>query len=106
MMDCPGFLVLDYLIPNVYTLVPACKLHSSSVDLDCLVLSPPSTSASEMNIRSSLTSVSSPSCVLNTPHVAVQQVMNSDATLNSVIISETKSSKSHFHILCYLTGRH
>jgi hypothetical protein len=26
--------------------------------------------------------------------------------LNSVIISETKEVKSHFHILCYLKGRH
>jgi uncharacterized integral membrane protein len=26
--------------------------------------------------------------------------------LNSVIISETKEAKSHFHILCYLKGHH
>ena len=32
--------------------------------------------------------------------------MNSDATLNSVIISETKNTKSHFHIRCLLKGRH
>ena len=59
-----------------------------------------------MNIRSSFTSVSSPSCVLYTSHVAVQQVMNSDAALNSVIIPKIKSSKSHFHILCHLKGHH
>ena len=41
-----------------------------------------------------------------TPHVAVQQVMNTDATLNYVIIPETKSTKSHFPILCYLKGCH
>ena len=101
-MDCPGLLVSDCLVPTVYTLDPACKLDSSSVDSDCLVSSPPSTSASEMNI-SSLFSLS---CVQTTPNVAVQQVMNSDAALNSVIIPETKSSKSHFHISCYLRGRH
>jgi hypothetical protein len=28
------------------------------------------------------------------------------SSLNSVIISETKEVKSHFHILCYLKGRH
>ena len=32
--------------------------------------------------------------------------MNSDAALNSVIIPETKSSKSHFHISCHLKGHH
>jgi hypothetical protein len=44
------------------------------------------------------------SSVLIAPHVAVPQVMNSDAALNSVIISETKARKSHFHIDCYLKG--
>ena len=43
---------------------------------------------------------------IHTPHVAVQQVMNSDATLNSVIISETKNTESHFHIACLLKGHH
>ena len=38
------------------------------------------------------------------PHVAVPQVMNSDAALYSVTIPETCSSKSHFHISCYLEG--
>ena len=40
---------------------------------------------------------------------AVPQVMNSDAapfaSISSVIISETKHTKSHFHIDCYLSGR-
>ena len=31
--------------------------------------------------------------------------MNSDAVLSSVIIPETHSSKSHFHIPCYLEGQ-
>ena len=39
------------------------------------------------------------------PHVAVSQVMNSDAAIYSVTIPETRSSKSHFHISCYLEGR-
>ena len=43
---------------------------------------------------------------IHAPHVAVQQVMDSDAALNSLIIPETKSTKSHFHILCYLKGHH
>ena len=43
---------------------------------------------------------------IHAPHVAVQQVMNSDAALNSVIISETKNTKSHFHIMCLLKGCH
>jgi hypothetical protein len=38
------------------------------------------------------------------PHVAVPQVMNSDAALKSVTISETKARKNHFHIDCYLRG--
>ena len=36
--------------------------------------------------------------------VAVPQVMNSDAALNSIIIPETKEKASHFHISCYLKG--
>ena len=43
--------------------------------------------------------------VLIAPHVAVPQVMNSDATLYSVTIPETHNSKSHFHISCYLEGQ-
>ena len=95
-MDWARFLVSDFPVPHVYT-VPACKIDSSSVDTVCLP-PPPSTSACEMNIRSS--------SGIHAPHVAVQQVMNSDATLNSVIISETKNTKSHFHIACLLKGRH
>ena len=87
------FLVLDY---PVYT-NPACKLDSSYVvfDMDCLPSTPLSTSACEMNICSS--------CI-HAPNVAVQQVMNSDAALNFVIIPETKSTQSHFHITCLLKG--
>ena len=95
-MDWSRFLVSDCPVPHVDT-VPACKLDSSSVDTVCLPPSP-STSACEMNIRSS--------SGIHAPHVAVQQVMNSDAALNSVIISETKNTKSHFHIVCLLKGRH
>ena len=41
--------------------------------------------------------------VLIAPHVAVLQVMNSDAALYSVTIPETRSSKSHFcHRCCIL----
>ena len=78
-------------------MVPACKLDGSSVDTVYLP-PPPSTSACEMNIHSS--------SGIHAPHVAVQQVMNSDAALNSVIISETKNTKSHFHIACLLKGHH
>ena len=82
-------------------MVPACKLDSSSdVSMDCLSSTYLSTSASEMNICSSISLVS------HTPNVAVQQVMNSDAALNSVIIPETHTSQSHFHIACQLKGRH
>ena len=95
-MDWSRFLVSDCPVPHVYT-VPACKLDSSSVDTVCLP-PPPSTSACEMNIHSS--------SGIHAPHVAVQQVMNSDAALNSVIISETKNTKSHFHITCLLKGHH
>jgi hypothetical protein len=62
------------------TYISACKLDSSGVSS---VVSTPSTSASEMNIVNTVPS-----------------------SLNSVIISETKEVKSHFHILCYLKGRH
>jgi hypothetical protein len=58
----------------------ACKLDSSGVPF---VVSTPSTSASEMNIVNTVPSF-----------------------LNSVIISKTKEVKSHFHISCYLKGRH
>ena len=71
--------------------VSACMLDSSvSVCLD----STPSTSACEMNNVYNVSSAPFP--------VAVPQVMNSDATLNSVIIPETKEKASHFHISCYL----
>ena len=73
-MDRSHVLVSDFPVPHVYT-IPACKLDSSSVDTVCLP-SPPSTSACEMNICSS--------SGIHASHVAVQQVMNSDATLNSV----------------------
>jgi hypothetical protein len=62
------------------TYISACKLDSSGVSS---VVSTPSTSASEMNIVNTVPS-----------------------SLNSVIISETKEVKSHFHILCYLKGHH
>jgi hypothetical protein len=62
------------------TYISACKLDSSGVSS---VVPTPSTSASEMNIVNTVPSF-----------------------LNSVIISETKEVKSHFHILCYLKGRH
>ena len=99
-MDCLDFLVSDCLIPTV-NMVPACKLDSSSVVsvTDCLSSTPPSTSACEMNIRSI-------SSGIHAPNVVVQQVMNSDAALNSVIISKTKNTKSHFHITCLLKGHH
>jgi hypothetical protein len=60
--------------------ISACKLDSSSVSP---VVSTLSTSASEMN-----------------------NVNTVPSFLNSVIISETKELKSHFHISCYLKGRH
>ena len=99
-MDCLVSEVSDCPV----NMCPACKLDSSSVCSDCLVSNSPSTSASEMNIFSTYVPLSS--CVQTAPHVAVQQVMNSDAALNSVIIPKTKSSKSHFHISCHLKGRH
>jgi hypothetical protein len=74
--------------------VSACKLDSSSVSP---VMSTLSTSASEMN---------NVYTVPFAPVEAVQQVKSSDAALNSVIISETKHAKSHFHISCILKGRH
>jgi hypothetical protein len=61
-------------------IISACKLDSSSVPS---VVSTLSTSASKMN-----------------------NVNTVPLFLNSVIISETKEVKSHFHILCYLKGRH
>src|ERR1700761_6640949 len=64
--------------------------HLNGFDTHC-------TSSYKMNICST--------SVLNAPHVAAQQVMNSDAALYSVLIPETCSSKSHFHISCYLEGR-
>jgi hypothetical protein len=87
--------VLDLYLSHVS--LSACKLDSSDVvfDTDCLPSTPSSTSASEMNILSS---------VLSAPHVAVPQVMNSDAALKSVTISETKARKNHFHSDCYLRG--
>ena len=95
MMDCTDFFVLNCLVPTVL----ACEIDSSSDVLatDCLSLTPPSTSACEMNISSS---------GIHAPHVTVQQVMNSDAALNSVIVPETKSTRSHFHILYYWKGCH
>ena len=84
--DCP--------VPHVYN-HSACKLaFGSYADLDCLSSS--STSAFVMNIVNNHVST--------TPSVAVQQVMNTDAALNSVIIFETKSTKSHFHMFCFLKG--
>ena len=85
---------------------PVCKLGSSDTnfsDMESLVShfsmphpvsAPPSISSYKMNICSM--------SVLIAPHVAVPQVMNSDAALYSVTIPETRSSKSHFHISCYL----
>ena len=99
--------VSDSLVPNVDS--TACKLGDSDSDIsdsDSLVShfsmprpvsAPPYTSSYKMNICSM--------SVLNAPHVAVQQVMNSDAALYSVMIPKTCSSKSHFHISCYLKGR-
>ena len=100
--------VSDSLVPNVY-MNPVFKLGSSDTDfldmeslvshfsMPCLISAPPSTSSYKMNICST--------SVLIAPHVAVLQVMSSDAVLYSVIIPETSSSKSHFHISCYLKGR-
>ena len=60
-------------------------------------MTPLSTSACEMNNVNS---------VQIAPHFeAVPQVKFSDAALY-VTISKTKEVKSHFHILCYLKGRH
>ena len=61
------------------------------------ISAPPSTSLYKMNICSTRVQIA--------PHVAAQQVMNSDAVLYSVIIPKTCSSKSHFHISYYLEGR-
>ena len=87
-------MVSDYLVSQFSDSV--CKLDSSSV-ADCLTTTPLSTSACEMNNVNS---------VQIAPHsVAVPQVKFSDAALY-VTISETKEVKSHFHISCYLKGRH
>ena len=87
-------MVLDYLVSQFSDSV--CKLDSSSV-ADCLTTTPLSTSACEMNNVNS---------VQIAPYsIAVPQVKSSDAALY-VTISETKEVKSHFHILCYLKGRH
>ena len=99
--------VLDSLVPNVY-MNPVCKLGSSDTDFSDMaslvspflmphpVSAPPSTSSHKMNICST--------SVLIAPHVALPRVMNSDAALYSVTIPKTRSSKSHFHISCYLEG--
>src|SRR6201996_434336 len=99
--------VSDSLVPNVDS--TACKIGDSDLDISdtvslvshfsmpCPVSAPPYTSSYKMNICST--------SVMNAPHVAAQQVMNSDAALYSVIIPKTHSSKSHFHISCYLEGR-
>ena len=98
-MDCPSCVVNDSDVSDLSILldfsVSACKLDHRSVSLS--LGSTLSTSALEMNIVNSVSSA---------PHVAVQQVMNSNATLFSVIIPETKEVKSHFHISVYLKGRH
>jgi len=95
--------VSDSLVPNMY---PAWMSDVDFSDTDSLVScfecprpvsAPPSTSSYKMNICSTSVQIA--------PHVAAQQVMNSDAALYSVIIPETRSSKSHFHISCYLEGR-
>ena len=100
--------VSDSLVPNVY-MNPVCKLGSSEMDfsdmeslfshvsLPCPISAPSSTSSYKMNICSTSVSIA--------PHVAVLQVMNSDAALYFVTIPKTRSSKSHFHIFCYLEGR-
>ena len=99
--------VLDSPVPNVY-MNPVCKLGSSDMDFSDTaslvshfsmphpVSAPPSTSSYKMNICSTSVSIA--------PHVAVLQVMNSDAALYSVTIPKTCSSKSRFHISCYLEG--
>ena len=97
--------VLNSLVPNVY-MNPVCRLDSSDTDFSDTaslvshfsmprpVSAPPSTSLYKMNICST--------SVLIAPHVAVPQVMNSDATLYSVNIPKTHSSKSHFHFPFFL----
>src|ERR1700761_30377 len=99
--------VSDSLVPNVDS--TACKIGDSDSDISDTVSlvshfsmprpvsAPPYTSLYKMNICST--------SVFDAPHVVAQQVMNSDAALYSVIIPETRSSKSHFHISCYLEGR-
>ena len=87
----------SYLTHVIHT--PACKLECSSDSVSSLVSSPPSTFACGMNNVNS---------VRTAPHFldAVRQVKSSDAALSSVIIPETKETKSHFHISCLLSGRH
>ncbi len=84
-------------VPHVST-SSARKLDCSRVSDRLVSVDCPSTSASEMNNIDSVPSAPLP--------VAVPQVMNSDAALNSVYIPETKEKSSHFHILCYLKGHH
>ena len=86
--------VSDYSVSQFYD--SACKLDSSSV-VDCLTMTPLSTSACEMNNVNSVQ--------IAPQSVAVPQMKFSDAALN-VTISETKEVKTHFHISCYLKGRH
>ena len=87
-------IVSDYLASQISD--SACKLDSSSV-VDCLTMTPLSTSACEMN---NVNSVQIAPFV-----VAAPQVKSSNAVLY-VTISKTKEVKSHFHISCYLKGRH
>jgi hypothetical protein len=93
--DTYDLVVSDLYLSHVS--LSACKLDSSDVVsvMDCLPSTPSSTSACEMDISYS---------VPIAPHVAVLQVMNSDAALKSVTISETRARKNHFHIDCYLKG--
>ena len=86
--------VSDYLVSRFSD--SACKLDSSSV-ADCLTTTALSTSACEMNNVNSVQ--------IAPQSVAVPQVKFSDAALY-VTISETKEVKTHFHISCYLNGRH
>ena len=100
--------VSDSLVPNVY-MNSVCKLGSSDTDFSdmeslvshfsfpCSVSAPPSTSLYKMNICST--------SVLIAPHVAVPQVINSDAALYSVTIPETHSSKSPLPYFLLLEGR-
>ncbi len=75
-------LVSDLSVAHVFSF-PTCKVDSSEVSVSSVSPSPTSTSALEMN-----------------------NIMNSDAALSSVIIPETKEKHSHFHISCLLSGHH